>query len=128
MPQPSPCVLIVDDDPDIRRFLSFLIEDAGFAVNTASDGVMALDAIKSQPPHLVLLDLQMPGMLGQEVLEQMRIEGIPVPVVFMSAGVRAQQEARRCGADGYLPKPFDLDAVVRVVGRFCENQHGGAPA
>lgn len=111
-------VLVVDDDPDIRRVLTEVLEDEGYRVITASDGQRALDLIGAETPGLVLLDLQMPILNGWEVLARLREQHVPVPVVFMTAGMRARDEAQLHGADGYLAKPFDLFELVRVVARF----------
>ena len=119
MPADPPCVLVVDDDPGIRTILQAVLEDAGYTVETASDGVEALERIAARRPALVLLDLQLPLLTGQEVLAELRRLAVPVPVVFLSAGMRAEHEATRHGADAALAKPFDLDALLAVVERFC---------
>src|SRR5947209_7901170 len=98
-------VFVVDDDTGIREVIASVLEDEGFTVSTASDGEEALDQIAVEQPALVLLDLQMPGMNGWDVLASLREAHVPVPVVLMSAGYRAQAEAERCHADGYLAKP-----------------------
>lgn len=111
-------ILVVDDDPDIRALIVQLLMLEGFEVATAANGQAALDHIAVQEPQLVLLDLQMPLMSGWEVLAHLRQARPAVPVVFMSAGYRAEVEAKRHGADGYLAKPFDLDAVLALIARY----------
>lgn len=111
----SPRILVVDDDPGIRDVIAAILQLDGYAVDTAADGREALDRIHAQRPALVLLDLQMPGLTGWDVLERLRTEQVDVPVVFMTAGMRAHVEAERHQAAGYLPKPFDIDDVLRVV-------------
>jgi CheY-like chemotaxis protein len=116
-PRPSPAILVVDDQADIRDIVALVLSDEGYAVQTAANGQEALDSIRQQPPSLVLLDLQMPVMTGWDVVDKLRAEGLPVPVVFMSAGIIARAEAERVGVAGYLSKPFDLDDLLGVVER-----------
>jgi two-component system, chemotaxis family, chemotaxis protein CheY len=117
---PHPCVLVVDDDPGIRDTLQFMLEDAGYDVLTATTGLEALDRVNERRPALILLDLQMPLMTGQETLARLRQMPYQIPVVFMTAGLRAQVEAVRHGADGHLAKPFEFDELLQVVRRFCD--------
>lgn len=117
---PRPCVLVVDDDPGIRDTIRFMLEDAGYDVLTATTGLEALDRVIERRPALILLDLQMPLMTGQETLARLRQMPYQIPVVFMTAGLRAQAEATRHGADGHLAKPFEFDELLHVVRRFCD--------
>jgi CheY-like chemotaxis protein len=114
----SPVVLVVDDDEGIREVVAMLLSDEGYIVQTASNGQEALSSIHTQRPALVLLDLQMPVMTGWQLVEQLRAFRLDVPVVFMSAGVRARSEAVQYSVAGYLAKPFDLDDLLGVVARF----------
>jgi CheY-like chemotaxis protein len=116
---PSPCVLVVDDDPGIRVTIQYMLEDAGYAVITATNGLEALERILDREPSLVLLDLQMPLMTGQETLARLREMPCQIPVVFMTAGLRAQVEATAHGADGHLAKPFEFEELLHVVRRYC---------
>jgi CheY-like chemotaxis protein len=112
-------VLIVDDDPAVTEVLSLLLEDSGYLTSVAFNGQHALESIMKAPPDVVLLDLQMPVMSGWELHYTLRRHGLGLPIVFMTAGQDAMVEATRHGADGYLSKPFDLDDVLEVVGRFA---------
>ena len=116
---PSPCVLVVDDDPGIRVTIQFMLEDAGYVVITATNGIEAVDRVIERAPSLVLLDLQMPLMTGQETLARLREMPYQIPVVFMTAGLRAQVEATAHGADGHLAKPFEFEELLHIVRRFC---------
>lgn len=80
-------ILIVDDEPDIRGFLSAVLADEGFAVRSAGDGSQALEALASSRPALVILDLMMPQVSGLQVLEalQARPETARIPVIVLSA-------------------------------------------
>lgn len=120
MPHTGPCVLIVEDDADLRDALAAIIEGAGYAVLTAADGRDALALAAEHPPALVLLDLVMPVMGGQEALAALRQLPEDIPVIFMSAGRRARDAAPQHDVAGYLAKPFDVDELLRLLARFCE--------
>lgn len=111
-------VLVVDDDPDIRRFLRLLLEEEGHAVTAAPDGQQALEQITDRCPDLVLLDLQMPRMSGWELRDELVRRNVDVPVVFMTAGDRARAEAERHRVAGYLTKPFNLDDLLTTIERI----------
>ena len=119
MAQPqTPHVLVVDDDIDIRQTIAEILQSEGYSVATAGNGEAALTRIAERMPALILLDLQMPVMSGWEVLSHLRERSIPIPVVFMTAGYRAQTEAERHRAEGHLGKPFEMDDLLGLVARF----------
>lgn len=111
-------ILVVDDDPGIRDVLAVLLSDEGYTVQTAANGLDALTSIHTWRPALILLDLQMPMMTGWEIVAQLRLLQVDIPVVFMTAGMSARAEAERHDVAGYLSKPFDLDDLLGVVARF----------
>jgi len=122
-------VLVVDDEPQIRRALQSALTAHGYTVTVAEDGVTALETIATWAPEAVVLDLVMPGVDGYEVLRQTRIWS-PVPIIVLSArGQEADKVAALDqGADDYLTKPFgmaELLARLRVVSRRATV---GAPA
>ena len=119
MARTEPCVLVVEDNADLRESLAAILDDAGYTVLTAADGRDALALAAEHPPALVLLDLQMPVMDGQEALVGLRQLPERIPVVFMSAGLRARDAAARHDVEGYLEKPFELDELLRLVAHVC---------
>ena len=121
-------ILVVDDDPAIRDVVVDILEMSDYKVRTASNGAEALDQIRSEQPAAVLLDLMMPVMDGWEFLRRCRC-GPPcaaVPVAIMSAAHDAASAASRLGAQAYLAKPFEIDAVLDVVDRLSTLGEGGA--
>ena len=117
-------VLVVEDDRGIRELVATALEEEGFRVEEVGDGAAALKAIDDHhplPEHfcLILLDMMMPKVDGLEVLSHLATQGSYVPVVAMSASRQKLQAAARAGADATLPKPFDLDDLLEVVGRCC---------
>ena len=112
-------VLVVDDDPDIRETLRFVLEDAGYPVYSAENGKEALSILSSvaRLPGLILLDLMMPVMSGDEMLKALKsvhaLAEIPVTIVTASGAPMPPL------ASGLLKKPVDLDVLLRIVERSC---------
>ncbi|GAA2976861.1 SpoIIE family protein phosphatase [Actinokineospora diospyrosa] len=117
-PKDAPTVLVVDDNPDLRRFVTALLSPT-WQVVQAEDGTSALARIAEEAPDLVLSDVMMPGMDGFELVRTLRADPMTaeLPVVFLSAraGEDAAVEALDAGADDFLPKPFSpAELVARV--------------
>jgi len=110
----GPLVLLVDDDPGIRRSVASGLELEGFRVVPASGGRAGLAAAASQRPDVVLLDLAMPDLNGLEVLRELREGGDDVPVCILSARDEVDDRVRglEVGADDYVVKPFALEEVA----------------
>ncbi len=110
----APVVLLVDDDPAIRRAVGDGLELEGFDVVRASGGRAALAAIESMAPAVMLLDLAMPDLDGLEVLHRLRDRGDDLPVCVLSARDEVADRVRglEAGADDYIVKPFALEEVA----------------
>ena len=116
-------VLVVDDDRGILSTVRDALETEGYTVATAPSGEEALSAVEQQRPDLIMLDVNMPQVDGWEVLSRLRAAaGQQTPVVVMTAGYGAQDQALASGAQGYLGKPFDLDDLYTTV-----EAHAGLP-
>ena len=120
---PEPCrVLVVDDEPNIRRLIVHHLTQAGYAVRTASDGAEALAEIDEHRPDLLILDVMMPRVSGLTVLDQ--IKGDPrtaeIPVVLLTARDADDQirHGWQQGTDFFMPKPFDPRELCVVVDRM----------
>lgn len=112
-------VLVVDDDEATRSAeRAFLTED-GFRVIEARDGEEALLAINYDPPSVVVLDIQMPGVDGPSFARKLRMALRRVPLVILTGAHDPKHEADRCNAEAYLTKPFDGPELVKVVRRFA---------
>ena len=120
-------VLLVDDEPADREYVTGLLEAEGHDVVAAPDGPSALRSITQTRPDCVLLDLMLPGMSGQEVLAEIRrIDGGPcLPVVMLTAAASHDQAWRAwsAGADYFLTKPFDADRLLGIVRYLAAGQH-----
>lgn len=121
MPTPlaSDTILVVDDDPVIRRNLWTLLESEGYRVMEADNGFAAAGMLDDTAIALVLLDLKMPGGSGLDLLRdsQDRLDERPVIVLTALGGSSAAIEAMKLGAYDYITKPFDLDEVLYTVRR-----------
>lgn len=89
---PTPVVLIVEDEEHIAEALAFVIEEAGYAVRTARNGREALALVAEGEPNLIISDLMMPQVNGEQLLRELRARGIKTPVVLMSAAGRRHVE------------------------------------
>ncbi|HSN89844.1 MAG TPA: response regulator, partial [Anaeromyxobacteraceae bacterium] len=120
-------VLVVDDEPEIRRLVQRTLQAKGFAVETASDGQEGIDKAEAMVPDLVLLDAMLPKVHGFEACRRIRSgqKTRDVPVVMMTAiyrGWRFAQDARESyGAEDYIEKPFRLDDLLRRVESVLES-------
>jgi len=110
-------VLIVDDDPELRRFLCGELAFEGYSCGEAGSGQQALTLIRSEPWDLVLLDWSLPDFSGVEVCRRVRQANLAVPVLMLTArdDVRERVEALDSGADDYLTKPFSLEELLARV-------------
>jgi CheY-like chemotaxis protein len=108
----TPTVLVVEDEPAIREVVADLLQDEGYAVRQASDGLQAIDELEVDDVDLVLSDVRMPRLDGPSLARRLRGRGRAVPVVLMSA---VDVEVDLPGVC-FLPKPFDRDHLLHVVG------------
>ncbi|OJU61514.1 MAG: two-component system response regulator [Armatimonadetes bacterium 55-13] len=116
-------LLLVDDEPNIRRILQVAFEKVGFHVSVAENGQEAIEIFGERQPDCVLTDVTMPGMTGYELLREVKSQS-DVPVVIMTAFGTIPQavQAIRDGAFEYVTKPFDLDQLKKVVASAMESE------
>jgi len=112
-------VLVVDDDEATRAAERAVLSEDGFRVIEARDGEEAIRAINTDPPAVIVLDIQMPGVDGPSFARKLRIALRHVPLVVLTAANDAKHEADRCNAEAYLRKPFDAPELLKVVRRFA---------
>lgn len=118
-----PLILIIEDEPGIRRFLRVSLEQQGYRFAEAQTGRQALVMIKSRPPDLIILDLGLPDMDGVEIIDVVR-SWSKLPIIILSARNKDLDKVAALdrGADDYLTKPFsvsELHARLRVALRHC---------
>ncbi|HKQ75315.1 MAG TPA: sigma-54 dependent transcriptional regulator [Blastocatellia bacterium] len=117
-----PRILVVDDEPQIRRILSVLLSDNGFEVAEAESGEQALAVAEKFRPDIALLDINMPGMDGLAVLRALFKIHNKLDCIMMTAygTIRSAVEAMKSGAFDYLAKPFDNDELLLIINRALE--------
>lgn len=111
----SDTILVADDDAATRETLSRFLGEQGYLVETVSDGNECIDALRKNPPRVLFLDLDMPGMNGLDVLRNIDNEKIDVTVVSISGHARADllaEQSLKLGAVEFIGKPFDFDALA----------------
>jgi DNA-binding response OmpR family regulator len=113
------CVLVVDDEEEIREVLRLTLTLAGYDVREAEDGKRALASVEVDPPDLIILDVLMPGMNGFDVCRQVRGDShsAHIPILMLSArtDARSKAEGLRAGATAYLTKPLAAEQLIRHV-------------
>jgi two-component system KDP operon response regulator KdpE len=125
-------VLVIDDEPPIRKLLHVGLSAHGYQILEASNGKMALELFSQQAPDLVILDLGLPDMQGHELLRIMRARNDSVPIVVLSSrdDEAGKVQALDSGADDYVTKPFGMDellARMRAALRHQLQTHGERP-
>lgn len=117
-------ILVIDDEPGLRKSLSLILGDAGYQVVTASDGEEGLRKVADEDPDLVLCDIRMPGMGGLEFLEKVREQGSDALVLIMTAygSMELAVQAMKAGAYDYIPKPFGADEVLLSIRKAEERE------
>jgi two-component system KDP operon response regulator KdpE len=125
-------VLVIDDEPPIRKLLRVGLSAHGYQIMEASSGKMALELLGGQPPDLIVLDLGLPDMQGHELLRTMRARNDSVPIVVLSSrdDETGKVQALDSGADDYVTKPFGMDellARMRAALRHQLQTHGERP-
>jgi len=112
-------VLLIDDDASLRRVTEYSLHSAGFHVLSAADGKQGLASFRKDNPQIVITDIQMPGMSGLEILQQIKAERPETMVIVVTAysSVEKAVVAMKEGAYDYLSKPFSRDELVMVVER-----------
>ncbi len=117
-------ILVVEDDTGLQKYLKELLVSNDYSVQAVSDGISALNTISSMPPNLVILDLGLPNMSGEEVCKEIRKKYPDLPVLILTAkdSVSDIVQGLNIGADDYVTKPFAPDVLLaRIKARLRHN-------
>ncbi len=127
--QPTPHVLVVDDDRAVRESLRRSLEFNGYAVSLASDGAEALATIAGQLPDALVIDVMMPRLDGIETTRALRTAGNDLPILVLTArdSVGDRVEGLDAGADDYLTKPFALEELLARLRALLRRVHAPGP-
>jgi two-component system KDP operon response regulator KdpE len=120
-------ILVVDDEPQIRRVMRTTLSSHGYTVTEARSGEEALEKIRSQPPDLILLDINMPGMGGLETCREIR-NGCDAPIIMLTVRNTERDKVRAldAGADDYVVKPFSMDELLARIRAALRRASPGA--
>lgn len=126
MTENKPLVLIADDEEDIKIILKMYLENEGFEVATAYDGLDAMNRIKERRPDVILMDIMMPVLDGIEVTKRLKAadETKDIPIVILTAAAQSSmaEKAINVGAADYIAKPFEPDNVRDVIHKILETE------
>ena len=118
-------ILVIEDSAPIRRLVEICLRDIGPSIVTAADGSSGLQAVMSNPPALIVLDIGLPGMHGWDVLAEIRSDptGYEIPVVILTAHADEEDRFRSGtdGADAFMTKPFDPADLVSLATSLLES-------
>jgi DNA-binding response OmpR family regulator len=119
-------ILVVDDDASICDLIAEILSDEGYEVTTTRDPARALTMIAQRPPALILLDLSVADQSAEELVAAIRrLPGQTISIIVVSAHTNVRQRAEEVGADGYLPKPFDVPILLDTVQAILSVRRGG---
>ncbi len=118
LPATAPHILAIEDDTGLAEAVELLLSEAGFRFSHAATAREAVRAVHGVDFSLVLLDLTLPDASAEETVRALRATGCSAPIVVLSGAVDASIQAHALGADGFLPKPFDIDALLAYVRRL----------
>lgn len=118
-----PAILVVDDQPGIRRLLAEVLSEQGYAVEEAANGYDGLQKAKELKPAIILMDMKMPGMDGIETLRELRRAGHTTKVIMMTAYGELEMinEAKELGAIAYITKPFDIVSLCQMIEKIVDD-------
>ncbi|MDR0500894.1 MAG: response regulator transcription factor [Coriobacteriales bacterium] len=110
-------ILLADDEPSMRKLVRRVVEEGGYSFVSANDGTEVLELVINERPDLIILDVMMPRMDGFHVCNQLREQGVKVPIIFLSAKGDIVDKAVgfSAGADDYLVKPFSPDELLMRI-------------
>jgi len=125
----APLVLVVDDEPNIRETVGFILEMEGFRVETAADGEEGLEAIRRLRPPVVLLDAMMPRRDGYDVCRTVKddpaLAGVHIVMLTAMGQKRDRERALAAGADHFVTKPFDEADLLALLRRLTAGGRAG---
>jgi CheY-like chemotaxis protein len=114
-------ILVVEDDPQVARLISLVLQRNGHESHVVSDGQSALDQALSHQPAMIFADLTIKGMGGEALCSALKshAETRNIPYVVVSGDRDIAEKARLCGADDYMGKPFEFDDLIRLVRKYA---------
>ncbi len=117
-------ILVVEDDPQVARLISLVLQRNGFESDVVADGDSALVRARARKPVMIFADLTIKGMGGEALCSALKAqpETQGIPYVIVSGDRDIAEKARTCGADAYMGKPFEFEDLIRLVNRYARAQ------
>lgn len=117
-------ILIVEDDPQVARLISLVLQRNGYESEVVGDGNAALARAQELRPSMIFADLAIRGLDGQSLCSALKAQEATrsIPYVIVSGDRDIAEKARGCGADGYMGKPFEFEDLIRVVKQYAKTQ------
>jgi len=114
-------ILVVEDDPQVARLISLVLQRNGYESDVVSDGQSALDRARAKKPIMIFADLTIKGMGGETLCSTLKSlpETQSIPYVIVSGDRDIAEKARTCGADDYMGKPFEFEDLIRLVNKYA---------
>jgi len=119
-------ILVVEDDPQVARLITLVLQRNGYESHVVADGQSALARARETPPAMIFADLTIRGMSGAALCSALKAEAgtKDIPYVILSGDRDIAEKARVCGADDYMGKPFEFDDLIRLVNKYARAQSG----
>lgn len=117
-------ILVVEDDPQVARLISLVLQRSGHESQVVADGQSALESVRQRKPSMIFADLTIKGMGGEELCSALKSqsETKDIPYVVVSGDRDVAEKARMCGADDYMGKPFEFEDLIRLVNKYARAQ------
>lgn len=113
-------ILVIDDDSSILEAISLILEDAGYTVATSIKGEETYTKVSDFEPDVIILDVLMSGSDGRIICKRLKAadETKHIPIIMISAHPSAKDSVMECGADSFLPKPFEVKALLSMIKKY----------
>lgn len=117
-------ILVVEDDPQVARLISLVLQRSGYDSTVVADGQSALDRAREVKPSMIFADLTIKGMGGEALCSALKAspDTKGIPYIVVSGDRDIAEKARVCGADDYMGKPFEFDDLIRLVNKYARAQ------
>lgn len=115
-------ILVVEDDPQVARLISLVLQRNGYQSQVVADGQTALEKARENRPMMIFADLTIKGMGGEQLCSTLKSspETKSIPYVVVSGDRDIAEKARVCGADDFMGKPFEFDDLIRLVNKYAK--------
>lgn len=114
-------ILVVEDDPQVARLISLVLQRSGYDSLVVADGQSALERARAARPAMIFADLTIRGMGGDALCSALKsaADTKDIPYIVLSGDRDIAEKARQCGADDYMGKPFEFDDLIRLVNKYA---------